>query len=90
MEDAPPRACRQSSGRLRGRPPKDRQVHDHTLRLSGALRLARARPADGLWPYGLEAMKESKGKAKKVQAPKANASQPSLKDMPTLGGKQKK
>lgn len=35
-------------------------------------------------------MKESKGKAKKVQAPKANASQPSLKDMPALGGKSKK
>ncbi len=34
-------------------------------------------------------MKESKGKAKKVQAPKANASQPSLKDMPQLGGKKK-
>ena len=35
-------------------------------------------------------MKESKGKAKKAQAPKANASQPSVKDLPPLGGKPKK
>ncbi len=35
-------------------------------------------------------MKESKGKAKKAQPPKANASAPSVKDMPPLGGKAKK
>jgi hypothetical protein len=34
-------------------------------------------------------MKESKGKTKKAAPPKANASQPSLKDMPQMGGKKK-
>ncbi len=35
-------------------------------------------------------MKESKGKAKKVQPPKANASQPSLKTLPSTAAKPKK
>ena len=67
-----------------------RHVHVHNVLRRRALRRGRARTADRLWPAGLEAMKESKGKAKKAQAPKANASQPSLKHMPPLGGKPKK
>lgn len=35
-------------------------------------------------------MKETKGKAKKAQPPKANASQPSLKDLPPAPRAQKK
>jgi hypothetical protein len=35
-------------------------------------------------------MKETKGKAKKAQTPKPNASQPSLKDLPGASVAQKK
>jgi hypothetical protein len=35
-------------------------------------------------------MKETKGKSKKPQAPKPNASQPSLKDLPGAAAVQKK